>query len=220
MKWLALIPVFWASLAQGPTLPFGFVPQAASSPCAPFTDSFSGSGALNATYWTNVPSLAVGSGTVVQNSGVAQVSGAYKAGAAVVAGCTPSSTPYVQWTISSLLGSGNNQGFVLDMTTSGTGYLGYITASAIHFAVDKCTTGSCSFFNTLGSTCSTFVAGQTVKITQSGSSTYTFTVYQNGTNCGTLTDSSPIAGGFDGLQINNGSTTPATNQQVSSFSAD
>lgn len=28
MKWLALIPVFWASLAQGPTLPFGFVPQA------------------------------------------------------------------------------------------------------------------------------------------------------------------------------------------------
>ena len=28
MKWLALIPVFWASLAQGPTLPFGFVPRA------------------------------------------------------------------------------------------------------------------------------------------------------------------------------------------------
>ena len=126
MKWLALIPVFWASLAQGPTLPFGFVPQAASSPCAPFTDSFSGSGALNATYWTNVPSLAISSGTVVQNSGVAQASGAYKAGAAVVAGCTPSSTPYVQWTISSLLGSGNNQGFVLDMTTSGTGYLGIL----------------------------------------------------------------------------------------------
>ena len=186
--------------------------------CSPMTDSFSGSGALNSAYWTNVPALSVNSGTIVQNTGVAQASGAYKAGGAVITGCTPSSTAYVQFTVATITGTGSVQGGLLRMDTSGNGYRADIRQSSATIVVDKCTTGTCTFLGNI--VCgSAFVATDVFKVSATGTSTVTLTGFRNGTSCGTSSDSSSTwTTGFDGLYIS--TDTPATNQQVSTFSAD
>ena len=187
-----------------------------SSACAPFSDSFSGSGALNATYWTSMNVFPGTSGQpLVQNSGVAQGTHLFNASAALVTGCTPSSTPYVQETLTTI--SGGMPAVMLYMSTSGSGY--FLLPTGSHVEVEKCTSGSCSYLNYTGNCGSAWAAGMVFKVTGSGSSTITLNTYQNGSLCGTsVTDSSsPYNSGYDGAVVTPGSS--LTGSQISSFSA-
>ena len=194
---------------------------AAGVSCSPFTDTFSGTGALSAN-WTDI-SAAINGGhtgyTVVQASGVAQESlgNGYRA-AAIITACTPSATaPYVQWTISTTAGASNAQGAVLLMSALGTGYHLDLITGATAVTWYKCNTG-CSSQGTFGA-CTAWAAGQVIKISAVVTTSVVFTVSQNGTPCGTVTDSSsPYLTGYDGVQIQNGNT-GTINQKMGTFSA-
>jgi hypothetical protein len=94
--------------------------------CSPFTDAFSGSGALSSN-WVNAPGM--GSATVVQASGVAQSGAAATTGGALVntAICTFSADQSDGYTLTTT--SGGKSCLLLRMTTGGNGYCFYLDPS-------------------------------------------------------------------------------------------
>ncbi len=103
---------------------------AASSSC-PFSDGFSGSGALSAT-WTAM-SGSYFTGTIQQNSGVAQASGSYTIGGAEVSGssCAFGSTQFAAWTVTASAGSST---LLLGIETSSSGAGIFIRSGAIELS--------------------------------------------------------------------------------------
>lgn len=191
----------------------------APPPCSPFTDPFSGSSgtALNSSWWTAVPGLSVGGGSVVQNSGVAQGNAAFRGGGAIVTACSGSTTPSVQFTVAAI--DGENAMFgLISMTSAETGYVVQVGNSSANMILNKCTAGSCGFLGT--AVCgAAFSVGNVFKasaVIVPGTS-IAISVYRNGTLCGTITDSSsPHTSGYGGFAIlPNGS---ATGDQISTLS--
>jgi hypothetical protein len=218
---LALLPL----LAAGPQQRMGHSHRyvvASGGSCSPFTDSFSGSGALNSANWTNVPALASAApGTIVQNSGVAQASAGFKIGAAIVTGCTPSATvPYSQMVPQTNSSSGDYLGPMLLMDSSGDGYHIRINSAGVAgLYKDTAGTGTSKTWTT--NTCGSVTFGSTVvRFSAVVTTTAALTLSYNGTACAAYTDStSPWLTGYDGLYINSNSGA-ATATQAASFQAD
>ena len=196
---------------------------ASGGSCSPFTDSFSGSGALNSSNWTSVPALVTAApGTIVQNSGVAQPSAGFKIGAAIVTGCTPSATaPYSQMVPQTNSASGDYVGLLLLMDSSGDGYHVRISsAGAPSLYKDTAGTGAAKTWTT--NTCGSVSFGSTVlRFSAVVTTTAALTLSYNGTACAAYTDSaSPWLTGYDGLYLNGGSGSAAADTQAASFQAD
>jgi hypothetical protein len=95
----------------------------------PFTDSFPGTGALNGS-WTSVSGAFLGSGTIVQASGHAQVSATGNKSVAIVTGggCTFPADQYAQVAVT------ETEGKVMAMVradSSGDGYGVYVQTSGV-----------------------------------------------------------------------------------------
>lgn len=175
----------------------------------PFTDSFPGVGPLNGS-WTTVSSGFLGAGSINQSAGLALVATDGTIGVALVTGggCTFPADQYAQTVANEL------DGKVMPLVranSSGNGYGMYVQASGSVLILMMTGGGG----SVLGSNTCSYVSGNTYKISITGS---TITVFQNGTSCGTATDST-YTSGLPGLFIDNsGSTAPRT--QALSFQAD
>ena len=202
--------------------PHRFIASAGGLSCSPMTDSFSASlgTALNASYWTNVTADQLNSGTIVQNSGVAQVSGAGQAGE-IVTGCTASATaPYAQFIPQTNSTSGDYLGLLILENISGNGYLVWFVPSGAA-SLAKMAAGSPALEAWTTNTCGNVTYGSTVvRFSAVVTTSVALTMSYNGTPCATWTDSSsPYLSGSDGLFIG-APEPPAAATQAASFQAD
>jgi hypothetical protein len=158
--------------------------------------------------WTSYSAAFAGTGVINQASGHAQVGtdGATSISLVTGGGCTFPADQYAQ------VGVDEADGNVMPLvraSSSGNGYGAYVTTSGV--TVLRLTGGGGA---SIGSNSCTYVSGNTYKISSTGS---TITVFQNGTSCGTATDST-YPTGLPGLFMDN-SGSAANNTQARSFQA-
>lgn len=202
--------------------PHRFIASAGGLSCSPMTDSFSASlgTALNASYWTNVTADQLNSGTIVQNSGVAQASGTQEQAGEIVTGCTASATaPYAQFIPQTNLT--DYLGLLILEDRSGNGYLIWFEPSGAA-SLAKMAAGSPALEAWTTNTCGNVTYGSTVvRFSAVVTTSAALTMSYNGTPCATWTDSSsPYLSGSDGLFISNTVATQAAATQAASFQAD
>jgi hypothetical protein len=202
--------------------PHRFIASAGGLSCSPMTDSFSASlgTALNASYWTNVTADQLNSGTIVQNSGVAQASGTQEQAGEIVTGCTASATaPYAQFIPQTNLT--DYLGLLILEDRSGNGYLIWFEPSGAA-SLAKMAAGSPALEAWTTNTCGNVTYGSTVvRFSAVVTTSAALTMSYNGTPCATWTDSSsPYLSGSDGLFIGTLASTQAAAIQAASFQAD
>ena len=156
--------------------------QATSAPSnCPFTDSFSGSGALSASWSTITASGITSSGkTIVQASGQAEISAPYYLAGAIVTGgaCSFPEDQYAQVTVTANSAAGAQLSLFLLMTTAGNGYSFQANEGTANAYLYSLTAGT----RTLEKTCASanIAAGSIMKAVVTGSgATQTITGYVN-----------------------------------------
>ena len=203
---LVLLPLLAMGGRQQGMGPGPGMPASSGGGCAnPFSDSFSGSGALSSC-WSVVASVS-GSYYIVQASGVATQDTDFASAMEIVSGGSFPRNQYAQYTITTdVVADGPIAQVCVEMSTSGNGYC-YGTSG-----MSKYTAGSSTRIDPY--TCpTTFAAGNVIEI--SITSAGVITGYLNGTAGCTVTDTT-YTSGYPGMYF---SASHPTGLAVSSFSA-
>jgi hypothetical protein len=191
---------------------------AATGGC-PFIDSFSGSGALSAS-WSVATSETSSGYSLVKASGVVQNSAIGVHATEIVTGssCTFPEDQYAQATIQALdSSSADGISLAVLMTTTGNGYRFVAFGGGGAPIISRDTAGAGTTLLTCGST---IPVGAVMRLTVSGSgSGQTLTAYVNGTQVCAVVDST-YTSGYPGIRIGTGSATNVNQMEFGSFQAD
>jgi hypothetical protein len=215
---LVLLPLLAMGGRQQGMGPGPGMPASAGGGSCPFTDSFSGSGALSSS-WATVSSLTSTGWSLIQSSGVVElspVSSSYASAADIVSGssCSFPLDQYAQITVPTFTSSSYMEVMVL-MTSSGSGYVAYGVVGGTG-GLYSYTAGAGTV---LSASCGTLSAGGTLKLAVTGSGgSQTETVYINGVSQCSYTDSTHTAG-YPGVRMVSGANS-TTAMRGASFIAD